>query len=65
MLQKSRLKWTGHVVRTPDPRIPMNLFYGKLLDDLHSRGGQKKYYKDTLKASFRAFDISILGCRKS
>ena len=35
------------------------VFYGELQEGKRSQGGQKKRYKDTLKASLKNFDIPI------
>ena len=53
MLMRSQLKWAGHVVRMPDERFPKQLLYGELCAGKHSRGGQKKRFKDTLKVSLK------------
>ena len=55
----AQLRWTGHVIRMPDKRLPKKLFYGELREGKRSQGGQKKRYKDTLKASLKDFDIPI------
>ncbi|XP_035658037.1 uncharacterized protein LOC118403431 [Branchiostoma floridae] len=57
MLMQSQLRWSGHLVRMPDHRLPKKLFYGELEEGARLRGGQKKRYKDSLKASLKAFDL--------
>jgi len=56
-LKKSQLRWAGHVTRMPDKRLPKKLFYAELKTGKRSHGGQKKRYRDTLKASLKNFDI--------
>ena len=51
------VKRTGHVTRMPDERLPKKILYGKLQVGKRSYGGQKKRYKDTLKASLKDFKI--------
>ena len=41
----------------PEERLPKKIPYGELEMGKRSNGGQKKRYKDTLKASFK--DINI------
>ena len=43
----------------PDERLPKKVFYGELHEGKSSQGGQKKRYKDTLKASLKDFDIHV------
>ena len=57
VLKLTQLRWTGHVIRMPDERLPKKVFYGELQEGKRSQGGQKKRYKDTLKASLKDFDI--------
>ena len=38
-----------------DERLPKKILYGELQVEKRSRGGQKKRYKDTLKASLKTF----------
>ena len=45
--------WTGHVTRMPDERLPKKILYGELQVGKRSHGGQKKWYKDTLKTSLK------------
>ena len=47
----------GHVTRMPDERLPKKVFYGELQEEKRSQGGQKKRYKDTLKALLNHFNI--------
>ena len=59
VLKLAQLRWTGHVIRMPDARLPKKVFYGELQEGKRSQGGQKKRYKDTLKASLKDFEIPI------
>lgn len=57
ILMQSQLRWAGHVARMSDERIPKKLLFGELQQGKRSQGGQKKRFKDTLKASLKAFNI--------
>ena len=57
LLKLAQLRWTGHVTRMPDERLPKKILYGELQVGKRSHGGQKKRYKDTLKTSFKDFNI--------
>ena len=61
VLKLAQLRWTCHVIRMPDERLPKKIFYRKLQEGKRSQGNQKKQYKDTLKASLKNFDIPF-GC---
>ena len=53
LLKSVEFRWTGHVTRMADERFPKKIFCGELQLGRCSHGGQKKRYKDTLKASLR------------
>ena len=57
LLKLAQLRWTGHVTRMPDKRLPKKILYGELQVGKRSHGGQKKRYKDTLKVSLKDFNI--------
>ena len=59
------IRWTGHVIRMPDERLPKKVFYGELQEGKRSQGGQKKRYKDTLNASLGDFDTSVGSCEQT
>ena len=57
LLKLAQLRWTGHVTRMPGEHLPKKILYGELQVGKRSHGGQKKRYKDTLKASLKDFNI--------
>ena len=48
-------KWTGHVMRMEDSRLPKQIFCSELARDTRKR------YRDSLKNSQRACDIYVKG----
>ena len=48
---------TGHVIRMNDDRLPKVILYSELKDGTRSRGGQRKGYKDLLKANMKRCDM--------
>ena len=61
VLKLTQLMWTVHVIRMSDERLPKKVFYGELQEGKRSQGGQKKRYKDTLKASLKDFDLPMVS----
>nr|VZI49689.1 unnamed protein product [Spirometra erinaceieuropaei] len=51
MLRQMQLRWSGHLVRMDDERLPKRLFYGDVATGSRRQGGQIRRYKDTLKSS--------------
>ncbi|VDL86242.1 unnamed protein product [Schistocephalus solidus] len=49
MLRQVQLRWSGHLVRMGDERLPKRLFYGDFATGAHRQGGQKRRYRVTLK----------------
>jgi len=58
ILQRSQVRWAGHICRMQDTRLPMQLLYGELSSGKRSTGGQRKRFKDSLKASLKTLDIN-------
>ena len=61
LLKLAQLRCTGHVTRMPDERLPKKVLYGELQEGKRSQGGQKKHYKDTLKALLNSISIFQLS----
>ena len=57
LLKLAQFRWTGHVTRMHEERLSKKILYGELEMGKRSHGGQKKRYKDTLKASLKDFNI--------
>ena len=52
-LIKAQFRWTGHVIRMDETRLPKTIFYSELANGARSRGGQRKRYKDSLKDNMK------------
>ena len=57
MLTQSQLRWSGHLVRMEDSRLPKQLFYSELTEGHRVRGRPRLRHKDTLKQSLLKCDI--------
>ena len=57
ILVQNQLRWSGHVCRMEDSRIPKQLLYGESCDGRRSVGGQRKRYKDVLHHNLLAAGI--------
>ena len=62
LLKLAQLRWTGHVTRMHEEHLPKKILYGELEIGKRSHCGQKKRYKDTLKASLKDFNIPTEPC---
>ena len=57
LIKRAQLRWSGHLVRMADDRIPKDVFYGELGAGHRTRGGQRKRYKDVLEATLKSCGI--------
>nr|VZI33106.1 unnamed protein product [Spirometra erinaceieuropaei] len=58
MLRQLQLRWSDHLVRMDDERLPKRLFIGDVATGSRHRGGQIRHYKDTLKTSLKRLQIN-------
>ena len=61
LLIKSRLRWTGHVMRITNDRISKQLFLSELSTSTRAQGAPLKRYKDAVKSSLKACSIPVMG----
>ena len=57
MIDRARLRWTGHIVRMNDDRIPKALLYGRLGSGAPRRGNHNTYL-NSVKTTLRACGVS-------
>ncbi|BHF82989.1 hypothetical protein SprV_0802613000 [Sparganum proliferum] len=58
MLRQMQLRWSDHLVRMDDERLPKRLFYGDVATGSRRQGGQNPRYKDTLNSSMKRLQIN-------
>ena len=58
MLDKAKLRWTGHVIRMDNKRIPKALLYGRLATGV-SRSGNHNTYLNSVK---RTLNECVIDC---
>ena len=58
LLTLSQLRWSGHLVRMSDDRLPKQLFYSELSEGHRLRGRPTLRFKDTLKKSLQNCSIA-------
>ncbi|BHF68919.1 hypothetical protein SprV_0301196000 [Sparganum proliferum] len=54
-----QLRWSGHLVRMDDERLPKRLFYGDVATGSRRQGRPIRRYKDTLKSSLKHLQINL------
>ena len=59
LIIKCQLRWTGHIVRMEDDRIPKMRLYGHLKEGHLNQGRPFKRYKDTRKANLKSCNIDV------
>ena len=58
-MREAQTHWAGHASQMSDSRIPKQLLYGELNQGARKAGGQRKSFKDSLKAYLKDFYIDV------
>nr|VZI42141.1 unnamed protein product [Spirometra erinaceieuropaei] len=58
MLRQIQLRWSGHLVRMDDERLPKRLFCGDVATGSRRQGGQIRRYKDIVKSCLKRLQIN-------
>ncbi|CAH2097988.1 unnamed protein product [Euphydryas editha] len=61
LIIKHQLRWSGHVVRMSECRLPKAVFYSELSCGKRKQGGQYLRYKDVLKRNLATCNIPTDG----
>ena len=61
LISKQQLRWSEHLVRLPNERIPKQIFYGQLTDGKKLAHKPKKRFKDCLKQTFKKCGINSIS----
>jgi len=52
-----QLRWTGHVIRMPNNRLPKQILYSQLKEGQQAPAVPKKRFKDNIKTNLKKFNI--------
>ena len=55
----SQLRWTGHIIRMNDSRLPKTVFYRELAEGKRLHGGQRLRYKDVVKRHLKPTHLTV------
>nr|VZI20511.1 unnamed protein product [Spirometra erinaceieuropaei] len=64
ILRQIQLRWSGHLVRGDDERLPKRLFYGDVATGSRRQGVRIRRYKDALKSSLKCLQINPTNCEE-
>ena len=58
IVRKMQLRWTGHLARMSDDRIPKQFLFGELTNGARTVGRPLLHWKDSLKDTLKQSNIS-------
>ena len=59
MILSNQMRWTGHVIRMGDERLPKQMFYGELTAGARPQHKPRKRYKDCIKVNLKRLRIHV------
>jgi hypothetical protein len=59
MILSNQMRWTGHVIRMGDERLPKQMFYGELAAGARPQHKPRKRYKDCIKENLERLRIHV------
>ena len=57
-VMKNQMKWTDHLVRMGDDKLPKRIFYGELSEGKHPQHKPRERFKDNIKDNLRRMQIN-------
>ncbi|XP_066930186.1 uncharacterized protein [Clytia hemisphaerica] len=56
---RNQMRWTGHLVRMKDKRLPKRLFFGEMKNGKRPSHKPKKRFKDVIKSNLKFMGLNV------
>ena len=64
LITSYQMRWTGHVIRMEECRLPKQIFYGELCTGKRPQHKPKKRYRDGVKDNLRKMELDLKDLEK-